>query len=165
MAVAKSARERRPIVVWNLTRTCNLSCAHCYTDSKAKRYPGELTTAECKAVLDDLADFRVPAVLFSGGEPMAREDLFELAAHARGLGLHVVLSTNGTLIDRHAAERFIELKFSYIGISLDSAVPEIHDTFRGAKSRDSTHDCVALRIAGMRAESGAAADAHEPHRG
>src|SRR5690349_17865963 len=97
-SVAKSAAERRPIVVWNLTRTCNLKCVHCYTCSEARKYEGELTTQQCKTVLDDLADFKVPAVLFSGGEPLVRDDVFELAAYARDRGLHVVLSTNGTLI-------------------------------------------------------------------
>lgn len=131
MAVARSAAERRPIVVWNLTRTCNLRCVHCYTDSDAKKYGGELSTGQCKAVLDDLAGFGVPAVLFSGGEPTMREDLFELAGYARERGLHVVLSTNGTLIDAAMARRFVELRFAYIGISLDSAMPAVHDEFRG----------------------------------
>jgi radical SAM protein with 4Fe4S-binding SPASM domain len=133
MELAKSAKDRRPIVVWNLTRTCNLKCVHCYTDSAAQKYPGELTTDQCKAVLDDLAEFKVPAVLFSGGEPLVRKDLFELAAYARERGLHVVLSTNGTLIDRPTAEKFVELKFAYIGISLDSANPAVHDQFRGVE--------------------------------
>ena len=133
MAVARSAAERRPIVVWSLTRTCNLKCVHCYTDSESHRYPDELSTDECKTVLADLAQFRVPAVLFSGGEPLVRKDLFELAAFARSLGLHVVLSTNGTLIDRATAQRFAELKFAYIGISLDSAIPAVHDRFRGVE--------------------------------
>lgn len=133
MEVAPAAALRRPIVVWNLTRTCNLRCLHCYSDSEARRYPGELTTQQCKAVLDDLADFRVPAVLFSGGEPLVRKDLFELAEHARSRGLHVVLSTNGTLIDEQVAKKFVELKFAYIGISLDSATAAIHDEFRGVK--------------------------------
>jgi radical SAM protein with 4Fe4S-binding SPASM domain len=131
MAVARSAKERRPIVVWNLTRTCNLKCVHCYTDSESKKYPDELTTDQAKAVLDDLADFKVPAVLFSGGEPLVRPDLFELATHARGRGLHVVASTNGTLIDRAIAQRFKDLEFAYVGISLDSAMPAVHDEFRG----------------------------------
>ena len=149
MNVARSAKERRPIVVWNLTRTCNLRCVHCYTDSAARRYPDELTTAQCKVVLDDLAEFKVPAVLFSGGEPMVRQDLFELAAHAREKGLHVVLSTNGTLIDREIAQRFKDLKFAYIGISLDSAIPRIHDEFRGVKgafqrSMEGFRHCVAV---------------------
>jgi len=133
MAVAKSAKDRRPIVVWNLTRTCNLKCIHCYTNSEAKRYPNELPTETCKTVLDDLAEFQVPAVLFSGGEPLVRPDLFELAAHARAQKLHVVLSTNGTLIDREKAEKLKELEFSYVGISLDSAIPAIHDHFRGVE--------------------------------
>ncbi len=147
MAVAKTAGDRRPIVVWNLTRTCNLRCIHCYTDSAAVSYPDELSTDEAKSVLDDLAAFGVPAVLFSGGEPLVRKDLFELAAHARDAGLHVVLSTNGTLITREIAERFVELKFAYIGISLDSAVPEIHDKFRGVagafqKTMEGFRQCV-----------------------
>jgi radical SAM protein with 4Fe4S-binding SPASM domain len=131
MKVARAARDRRPIVVWSLTRTCNLKCIHCYTDSEAQKYPDELTTEQCKAVLADLAEFRVPAVLFSGGEPLVRKDVFELATYARSLDLHVVLSTNGTLITREIAERFVQLKFAYIGISLDSAIPEVHDKFRG----------------------------------
>lgn len=133
MAVAKSAKDRRPIVVWNLTRTCNLKCVHCYTDSEAQKYAGELTTDQAKAVLDDLAEFKVPAVLFSGGEPLVRPDLFELAAYARGKGLHVVLSTNGTLINPETARRLKDLEFAYVGISLDSAVPSVHDEFRGVQ--------------------------------
>jgi radical SAM protein with 4Fe4S-binding SPASM domain len=133
MAVAKTAKDRRPIVVWNLTRTCNLKCVHCYTSSEAKRYPDELPTKTCKTVLDDLADFKVPAVLFSGGEPLVRPDLFELAAHARSKSLHVVLSTNGTLIDQAKAKRLKELEFAYVGISLDSAIPAVHDQFRGVE--------------------------------
>lgn len=133
MAVAKTAKDRRPIVVWNLTKTCNLKCVHCYTDSESMKYPNELTTEQAKAVLDDLAEFKVPAVLFSGGEPLVRKDIFELARYARDRGLHVVLSTNGTLIDKPTAEKFKELQFAYIGISLDSAIPAIHDEFRGVK--------------------------------
>lgn len=133
MAVAKSAKERRPIVVWNITRTCNLKCVHCYTDSEAVKYPGEIETDKAKEVLDDLAEFKVPAVLFSGGEPLVRPDLFELAAYARSLGLHVVLSTNGTLIDREKAQKLKDLQFAYVGISLDSAIPAIHDEFRGVQ--------------------------------
>src|SRR4029077_9781685 len=122
---------RRPIVVWNLTRTCNLGCVHCYTASEAKKYPDEIDAAKAKEVLDDPAAFKVPAVLFSGGEPLVRPDLFEIAAYARSKGLHVVLSTNGTLIDRQTAQRLKELNFAYVGISLDSAIPSIHDEFRG----------------------------------
>ncbi len=149
MAVARSAAERRPIVVWNLTRTCNLKCVHCYTDSEAQAYSGELDTDQCKAVLDDLAAFEVPAVLFSGGEPLVRKDFFELAAHARGLGLHVVISTNGTLIDQETAQKFKDLQFAYVGISLDSADPAVHDKFRGMegafeRTREGMQRCVSI---------------------
>jgi Fe-coproporphyrin III synthase len=131
MALAKSAETRRPIVVWNLTRACNLRCVHCYTDSAACHYEGELSTAQAKAALDDMAQFQVPAVLFSGGEPLMRHDFFELADYARSLKLHVVASTNGTLITPAVAECFKELGFAYVGISLDSAIPAAHDQFRG----------------------------------
>jgi Fe-coproporphyrin III synthase len=133
MAVAKSAKDRRPIVVWNLTRTCNLKCVHCYTASEARKYPDEIDTVKAMEVLDDLADFKVPAVLFSGGEPLVRPDLLDLAKYARSLGLHVVLSTNGTLIDRETAQKLKDLEFAYVGISLDSAIPKIHDEFRGVE--------------------------------
>jgi len=131
MRVARSARERRPIVVWNLTRSCNLNCVHCYTDSRARRYDGELEYDDCLAVIEELASFGVPAVLFSGGEPLMHPRLFDPAAHARKLGLHVVLSTNGALITRDVAQRLKDLKFAYVGISLDSADADVHDQFRG----------------------------------
>lgn len=133
MAVARSAQSRKPIVVWNLTRTCNLRCVHCYTESTAKRYDDELTTEQCRKVLDNLADFGVPAVLFSGGEPMVRSDLMDLITHARSKKLHVVISTNGTLIDAETAKKFVELKLAYVGISLDSARALNHDQFRGVR--------------------------------
>ncbi|MFQ6047735.1 MAG: radical SAM protein [Phycisphaerae bacterium] len=131
MSRARSASDRRPVVVWNITRTCNLRCLHCYSDSGGQRYAQELTTSQARAVIDDLAAFGVPAVLFSGGEPLLRADLFELASHARAGGLHIVLSTNGTLIDATTAERIKAVGFAYVGISLDSAIPEVHDRFRG----------------------------------
>jgi len=130
--VAPSARERKPIVVWNCTRTCNLRCVHCYSDSEAKSYSGELTTEEGKRFLDSLASYGVPAVLFSGGEPLMRPDVFDLAAHARGQGLHVVFSTNGTRIDEATAERFREVDVTYVGISLDG-MRETNDRFRGVE--------------------------------
>ncbi len=149
MKVARSARERKPIVVWNTTRTCNLKCIHCYTDSEAVKYPNELSTDQCKAVLDDLAGFHVPAVLFSGGEPLVRPDLFELARYARQQNLHVVLSTNGTLITRGTAQKLKDHEFAYIGISLDSATPSVHDTFRGMdgafrRTMEGFRHCVAV---------------------
>ncbi len=127
---SKTAAERRPVTVWNVTRTCNLRCIHCYTDSEAKKYSGELSTEEGKALIRDLADFQIPALLFSGGEPLARPDLLELVSHARALGIRPTLSTNGTLITDESAQKIREAGFTYVGISLDG-IGEINDSFRG----------------------------------
>jgi len=128
--VPPSARERKPIVVWTMTRRCNLHCVHCYSDSENRDYPGELTFDEAKRILEDLAQFQIPALLLSGGEPLAHPHLFELAAYAKQLGLRLTLSTNGTLIDCPTAERIKETGFSYVGISFDG-IGKINDQFRG----------------------------------
>ena len=127
---SKTAAQRRPVTVWNVTRTCNLRCIHCYTDSDAKKYSGELTTEEGKTLIRDLADFEIPALLFSGGEPLARPDLFDLVEHARSLGIRPTLSTNGTLITDDTARQIKRAGFTYVGISLDG-IGEINDRFRG----------------------------------
>lgn len=119
-----------PVVVWNSTRTCNLRCRHCYMDSDARKYDGELSTAEAKQFIDDLAEFRVPVLLFSGGEPLIRPDFFELAAYAADKGIRPTLSTNGTLITPEVARRIKEIGVGYVGISLDG-LREVNDTFRG----------------------------------
>ena len=121
-----------PVVVWNITRTCNLKCRHCYSSSDAKQYQNELTTEEGKELLRDLADFKVPVVLFSGGEPLTRPDFFELASYARELGLRVTISTNGTLITPQVAQRIKDIGVGYVGISLDG-IGENNDKFRGKK--------------------------------
>lgn len=128
--IPKKASERKPIVVWNITRECNLKCVHCYNDSGAGRKCNDASTPEAKAVLDDIAAYGVPSILFSGGEPLMRPDLFELMEYAAGVGLRTVISTNGTLIDEDAAKRVKDLGVSYVGISLDG-IGKINDKFRG----------------------------------
>jgi radical SAM protein with 4Fe4S-binding SPASM domain len=127
-----SARVRRPVVVWNVGRRCNLHCVHCYSDSANRAYTGELTTAEGKALIDDLAAFGIPVLLLSGGEPLMRPDLLALIAHARVRGVRVTLSTNGTLITRAVADQLRALEVSYVGISLDG-IGATNDRFRGHK--------------------------------
>ncbi len=129
--VPLKASERRPIVVWNITRACNLRCIHCYNDSGAAA-EDELSTEQAKQVLRDLAQFAVPSVLFSGGEPLLRKDLFELLDFAKQLGLRTVISTNGTLITTDIAKTIRQLGVSYVGISLDG-IGEINDRFRAVK--------------------------------
>ena len=126
----RSAAERKPIVVWNITRRCNLRCLHCYSDSDAREYPGELTFDQCRSVIDDLAEFGVPGVLLSGGEPLIHPRFFDIAGYARERRLRLTLSTNGTLIDGDAARRIKRLGFAYVGISLDG-IGATHDYFRG----------------------------------
>jgi 12,18-didecarboxysiroheme deacetylase len=123
-------RDKKPIVVWNSTKACNLRCIHCYYTAKARPDPDELTTDEARVMIDDLVAFGVPVLLFSGGEPLLRDDLFELGAYAVQRGLRTVISTNGTLIDRKAAAQIKEAGFSYVGISLDG-IGETNDEFRG----------------------------------
>ncbi|MFB6210768.1 MAG: TIGR04347 family pseudo-SAM/SPASM protein [Halobacteriales archaeon] len=123
-------KQRRPVVVWNVTKGCNLYCAHCYAAADTDPAPGELSTAEGKALLDDLASYGVPVVLFSGGEPLVRDDLSELIAYAADRGLRPVLSTNGTLITRERAAELNRAGLQYAGISVDG-MPAHNDSFRG----------------------------------
>jgi len=125
----KPADTNRPIVVWNSTKSCNLGCVHCYFEAKAAQDSQELTTKQAKAMIDDLAYFGAPVLLFSGGEPFMREDLFELGGYARDKGLRTVISSNGTLITKETAKKIKETGFSYVGISLDG-LEEVNDKFR-----------------------------------
>jgi radical SAM protein with 4Fe4S-binding SPASM domain len=124
--------DKKPVVVWNVTQRCNLFCMHCYASSQNKEHPGELTHEQGISLLDDLAKFEAPTVLFSGGEPLTRPDLFELVSHASAAGLRCVLSTNGTLITPEAADRIAESGFTYVGVSLDG-ISGTHDKIRGKK--------------------------------
>lgn len=127
-----SSAKRRPIVVWNMGQRCNLACIHCYSDSANKNYPGELTTLEAEKMIRDLAGFLVPVLLFSGGEPLLRKDLFRLNDYARKLGLRTVISTNGTLINQKTTLKIKEGGFDYVGVSLDG-IGQNNDYFRGKK--------------------------------
>jgi len=124
--------DKKPVVVWNVGQRCNLKCVHCYSQSQDRSYPDELTTAEGKRLIEDLADFGSPVILFSGGEPLLRADLLDLAERAIERGLRAVISTNGTLIDKRMAGRLKKIGLSYVGVSLDG-MRETHDRFRGVK--------------------------------
>jgi 12,18-didecarboxysiroheme deacetylase len=126
------SKDKKPVVVWNMTRRCNLKCVHCYAQAKDIEFENELSTEEGKALIDDLAQFGSPVILFSGGEPTLRKDLPELAAYAREKGMRAVISTNGTLIDRNLAKKLKDVGLSYVGVSLDG-IRETNDRFRGMK--------------------------------
>ena len=126
------SKDKRPVVVWNITRRCNLKCVHCYAHAKDQSFDNELTTEEGKNLIDDLSRFKVPVLLLSGGEPTIREDLPELAAYAVEKGMRAVISTNGTLITQPMARVLKDIGLSYVGISLDG-MEKINDRFRGIK--------------------------------
>jgi 12,18-didecarboxysiroheme deacetylase len=126
------SKDKRPVVVWNVTRRCNLKCVHCYAHAKNIAFDNELSFSEGKILIDDLSEFGVPVMLFSGGEPLIRKDLPELAAYAVKKGMRAVISTNGTLITPQIAQTLKDIGLSYVGISLDG-MEEINDRFRGVR--------------------------------
>ncbi len=143
--------EERPLVVWNMTSRCNLRCVHCYNSSGEAEADGGLGTEEAEAFIDDLADMAVPVLLFSGGEPVLRPDLFHLGEYASARGVRAVLSTNGTLITQEIAASLAEARFQYVGVSIDGGA-RVHDTFRGRKGAfDAAWEGIrAARAAGLR---------------
>ncbi|HEU20679.1 MAG TPA: 12,18-didecarboxysiroheme deacetylase [Deltaproteobacteria bacterium] len=124
------SKDKRPVVVWNMTRRCNLKCVHCYSSSQNITYSDELSGDEARALLTDLSAFGCPVILFSGGEPLMRRDLPELLELAVDKGMRAVISTNGTLITKEKARIFSKIGLSYVGVSLDG-LSVIHDRFRG----------------------------------
>ncbi len=123
------SKDKKPVVVWNMTRRCNLKCVHCYAQAIDPEGKDEISTEQGKAIIDDLAAYGAPVMLFSGGEPLVRQDLVELAKHATTKGMRAVISTNGTLITKQKARELKEVGLSYVGISLDGG-EEVHDKFR-----------------------------------
>lgn len=124
------SKGRGPVVVWNCTKTCNLRCRHCYANSDSKIYEGELTFDETKEFIDDLSDFNVPVLLFSGGEPLMRKNFFDILDYANKKHIRSTISTNGTLLDRDMCKILKKLNVGYVGVSLDG-IGENHDKFRG----------------------------------
>jgi len=118
-----------PVVIWNLIRRCNLTCKHCYSISADTDFPNELTTEQVFEVMEDLKRFGVPVLILSGGEPLLRPDLFEIAHRAKAMGFYTALSTNGTLIDDTNIDRIADVGFDYLGISIDG-IRQTHDRFR-----------------------------------
>ncbi|MDH3974955.1 MAG: radical SAM protein [Deltaproteobacteria bacterium] len=115
-----------------MTKRCDLHCVHCYSDSANRLYSGELTTQEGKALIDSFASFRAPVIIFSGGDPLLRDDLFELASYARDKGVRPILSTSGIHITPQVAVRIKQTGITYVGVSLDGG-EEVNDKLRGMK--------------------------------
>jgi radical SAM protein with 4Fe4S-binding SPASM domain len=145
-----AADRQRPIVVWNCTRKCNLHCVHCYSSAGDKDLAEVLNTEQAKSFIRDLADFGVPVILFSGGEPLLREDIFELASFTSEQGIRTALSTNGTLISEYIAREIKNANFAEVGISLDG-IGDKNDRFRGKEGAykaalQGIRNCIALGL-------------------
>lgn len=123
--------SRLRLVAWELTRSCNLSCSHCRAASNRGPYPGELTHEESLKLLDDIASFSSPIIILTGGEPLLRKDLIDIARHGTNLGLRMVLATNGTLLTRKIARDLKDAGIKRISVSIDGKDERSHDDLRG----------------------------------
>ncbi|MBW2306132.1 MAG: heme b synthase [Deltaproteobacteria bacterium] len=119
------------MIAWEVTRSCNLACVHCRASAERGPYPNELSTEECKELLKRVTVFAQPTIILTGGEPLVRGDIFEIAAHGSHLGLRMVMAPNGTLVTPEIARRMVEVGIQRISISLDAASADKHDSFRG----------------------------------
>ena len=144
------SKDKKPVVVWNVGRRCNLRCMHCYSQSRNIDYSGELSHGDGMRLIDDLAAFGAPVMLFSGGEPLMRPDIFGLIGHAASRKMRAVVSTNGTLITTDIAKNLKDAGLSYVGISLDG-LEETNDLFRGVQGAfeqalQGVRNCLALGV-------------------
>ncbi len=122
--------DKLRIVAWELTRRCNLSCLHCRAAGTVPDERAELTTGQILSVMDDVARIAHPLLILTGGEPMLRDDLYEIIAAARERAFHVAVAPNGTLLSEAAARKMVVLGVHRVSISLDGATAEFHDAFR-----------------------------------
>ncbi|MEM2193213.1 MAG: radical SAM protein [Candidatus Methanomethylicia archaeon] len=133
------------LVSYSITRKCNLKCKHCYSDATEEFASDELSTMEAKKLLDDIVSLGVRLLILDGGEPLCRDDFYEVAGYASSRGIRVVVGSNGTLIDENTARRMVSVGVGCVAISLDGANPETHDSFRGEK------DAFSKAIEGVKA--------------
>lgn len=119
------------LVAWETTRRCNLSCKHCRAVAEDHPYENELDTKEAFTLLDQIREKGTPIIILTGGEPLLRDDIFDIAAYGTKIGLRMVMAPNGTLITPDIAKKLKECGIQRISVSLDGAAPETHDSFRG----------------------------------
>ena len=121
------------LIAWEVTRSCNLSCIHCRAASVDKPYPNEFTTEECLRLLDEIVALASPIIILTGGEPLLRPDIFEIASYGSKKGLRMVMATNGLLIDGETTKQMRQASIQRVSISLDGATAKSHDQFRQVK--------------------------------
>jgi AdoMet-dependent heme synthase len=139
------------LVAWEITRGCNLNCVHCRAAAERGPYPGELGTDKCLQILEEIREVGEPIIILTGGEPLLRKDVFDLAAHGTALGLRMVMATNGTLMTPDLVQSIKASGIKRVSISLDGATPEQHDRFRNVDGAfEGAREGIALlRAAGV----------------
>lgn len=118
------------MVAWEVTRSCNLACSHCRASSQKGPYPGELSTEECFNIIDEIASFAKPVIILTGGEPLLRKDIFEIASYGKNKGLTMVMAPNGTLLSAENTAKIIKSGIRRISVSLDGPDSAAHDSLR-----------------------------------
>lgn len=118
------------LIFWELTNKCNLKCQHCRGDMKDERSAGELNLDQIKNTIDNIVTFSKPIIVLTGGEPLFRPDVFDIASYAKEKGLDVALASNGTLISKDIAKKIVETGIRRVSISLDGSNADTHDNFR-----------------------------------
>jgi len=121
------------MIAWEVTRSCNLNCVHCRAAANCGTYPGELSTEECFHLIDEIAAMSSPVIILTGGEPLLRPDIFEIASYGTDKGLRMVMATNGTLVNSVVAKKMIQSGIKRVSISIDGKDAASHDTFRQEK--------------------------------
>jgi MoaA/NifB/PqqE/SkfB family radical SAM enzyme len=137
------------LVFWESTKACNLSCRHCRAVPQKKLSPTELTTSRALDLIDAIAKVAKPVMVLSGGEPLFRPDLYDIAEYGVGSGFRMALATNGTLVNERVAAKIADAGFSRVAISLDGAKPDTHDRFRGVAG---SHGLALRGLRNLRAE-------------
>jgi AdoMet-dependent heme synthase len=139
------------MVAWEVTRRCNLACVHCRASSECGPYPGELTTEQCTGLLDDIASFSKPVIILTGGEPLLRPDIYDIASYGDRRGLRMVLATNATLVTSEIARKMLKAGIQRVSVSIDGLDAGSHDRFRGVPGafRLSMAGIEAMKKAGM----------------
>ena len=144
------------VIAWELTNACNLACVHCRAEAQLEPSKEELSFEEAKALIDNIASFSSPILILTGGEPLLRKDVYDIAEYGTKKGLKVVLATNGTLVTQEIAEKLKKSGIKRFTISIDGATKETHDKFRGVKGafERALHGIEILKNAGISSQIG-----------
>jgi AdoMet-dependent heme synthase len=125
------SKNKPRLIFWELTKGCNLRCIHCRASATELSAPSDLSTQAAREIIDQIAAVSTPILVLSGGEPLFRSDIFQLARYGTDKGLRVALATNGTLVTKHVARMIVDSGVQRVAISLDGADALTHDSFRG----------------------------------